>query len=51
MDKLISGTASYIAAIPDVAAMLENGYPDSTVTRDLDSSFFEYTRYQCHPHQ
>ena len=37
MDKLISGTASYIAAIPDVAAMLENGYPDSTVTRDLDS--------------
>jgi len=25
MDKLISGTASYIAAIPDVAAMLENG--------------------------
>ena len=27
----------YIAAIPDVAAMLENGYPDSTVTRDLDS--------------
>ena len=35
MDKLISGTASYIAAIPDVAAMLENGYPDSTVTRDL----------------
>ena len=37
MDKLISGTASYIAAIPDVSAMLENGYPDSTVTRDLDS--------------
>ena len=37
MDKLISGTASYIAAIPDVAAMLENGYPDSTVTRDTDS--------------
>ena len=32
MDKLISGTAAYIAAIPDVAAMLENGYPDSTVT-------------------
>ena len=37
MDRLISGTASYIAAIPDVAAMLENGYPDLTVTRDLDS--------------
>ena len=37
MDKLISGTASYIAAIPDVETMLENGYPDPTLSQDLDS--------------
>ena len=35
MDKLDQRYCIYIAAIPDVAAMLENGYPDSTVTRDL----------------
>ena len=37
MDKLISGTASYIASIPDVETMLENGYPDPTLSQDLDS--------------
>lgn len=37
MDRLISGTASYIASIPTVEIMLENGYPNALVSEDLDS--------------
>ena len=37
MDRLISGTASYIASIPTVETMLENGYPNALVSEDLDS--------------
>ncbi len=37
MDKLISGTASYIASMPAVAEMIENGYPDASISQDLDS--------------
>lgn len=37
MDKLISGTASYIASMPTVAEMIESGYPDEDVSRDLNS--------------
>ncbi len=36
-DKIISGTASYIASMPEVIQMLENGYPDANVKLDLDS--------------
>lgn len=37
MDKLISGTAAYIASVPEVAEMIEEGYPNTNISRDLDS--------------
>lgn len=37
MDKVISGTASYIASMPEVISMLENGYPSPEAKVHLDS--------------
>lgn len=37
MDGVISGTASYIASMPDVISMLEAGYPDPKTVQDIDS--------------
>lgn len=37
MDAIISGTASYIASMPQVGDMLENGYPSSAARQDIDS--------------
>lgn len=37
MDSVISGTASYIASMPDVVSMLEAGYPDPKTVQDIDS--------------
>lgn len=37
MDAIISGTASYIASMPDVISMLETGYPTPSAKEDLDS--------------
>ncbi len=37
MDRVISGTAAYIASMPEVAAMLENGYPSQEAAVHLDS--------------
>lgn len=39
IDENISGTAAYIASMDQVAAMLESGYPDAAVTRDLDNLY------------
>lgn len=37
MDAVISGTASYIASMPEVVTMLENGYPNPVAKQDIDS--------------
>lgn len=37
MDRTIRGTAAYIASMPQVRTMLQDGYPDPTVEKDLDS--------------
>lgn len=37
MDAIIKGTASYIASMPEVGAMLENGYPSPVAKQDIDS--------------
>lgn len=37
MDAVISGTAAYIAAMPEVLSMLENGYPSPSAKQDIDS--------------
>lgn len=37
MDDVISGTASYIASMPDVLSMLEAGYPNPNAVQDIDS--------------
>lgn len=37
VDTSISGAADYIAAMPDVVSMLELGYPDDSVKKDIDS--------------
>lgn len=37
MDAIISGTASYIASMPEVISMLENGYPSNLAREDIDS--------------
>ncbi len=37
MDAIISGTASYIASMPEVISMLENGYPSNIAKEDIDS--------------
>ena len=36
LDSIISSTASYIASLDNVVQMLERGYPDSQVTKQLD---------------
>ena len=36
LDYTISSTAAYIASLDSVEQMLENGYPDSAVSRQLD---------------
>ena len=37
MDATISGTASYIASMPQVVSMLEAGYPSALAKQDIDS--------------
>lgn len=37
MDAIISGTASYIASMPEVISMLEDGYPSNLAKEDIDS--------------
>ncbi|MEG0813555.1 MAG: ATP-binding protein [Clostridium sp.] len=37
VDTSISGTAAYIASMPDVISMLEAGYPSPLAKQDLDS--------------
>lgn len=37
MDRVISGTAAYIASMPEISEMLEHGYPNDAVKKDLDS--------------
>ena len=37
MDRTIRGASAYIASMPQVRTMLQNGYPDPAVTKDLDS--------------
>ncbi|MCB6608424.1 sensor histidine kinase [[Clostridium] symbiosum] len=37
MDAIISGTASYIASMPEVISMLEDGYPSNVAKEDIDS--------------
>lgn len=37
MDASISGTASYIASMPEVITMLEAGYPSPMAKQDIDS--------------
>lgn len=37
MDAVISGTAAYIAAMPEVISMLEAGYPSAAAKQDIDS--------------
>ena len=37
VDSTISGTAAYIASMPQVADMLQMGYPSESLRRDLDS--------------
>lgn len=37
MDAVISGTAAYIASMPEVISMLENGYPSPVARQDIDS--------------
>lgn len=37
MDAIISGTASYIASMPEVISMLEDGYPSNAAKEDIDS--------------
>lgn len=37
MDKSISGTATYIASMPEVTAMLEAGYPNPQAKQNIDS--------------
>ncbi len=37
MDRVISGAAAYIASMPEVAAMLEDGYPGQEAAAHLDS--------------
>lgn len=37
MDAIISGTASYIASMPEVISMLEDGYPNNLAKEDIDS--------------
>lgn len=37
MDRVISGTAAYIASMPEISNMLKQGYPSDTVKADLDS--------------
>ena len=36
VDAAISDTAAYVATMPEVAGMLEKGYPDEAVRRELD---------------
>lgn len=37
MDAIIRGAASYIASMPEVISMLEDGYPSALAKQDIDS--------------
>lgn len=43
LDASISSTASYIASLDNVIRMLERGYPDSSVSKELDQLYLSFS--------